>query len=230
MISVLCPSRGRPEQARDLLDSIRASSATNGVELILRLDSDDPRLHDYGDLVTGSDVRIIVDQRVVLSQCWNDAAACASWDVLMLCGDDIRFRSLDWDKLVMDAIWSVPDHLVLVHGRDGIQDDRVATHPFLHRRWMETVGYFVPPLFASDYNDLWLTEVADMIGRRRYLPDIYTEHMHPVVGKGPMDQTHLERLERHRSEGVDQLYRDTVQNRQADADKLRAVIAVESGS
>jgi hypothetical protein len=224
MISVLCPSRGRPEQARQLLDTIRATAATTGVELILRLDDDDPRLADYADQVTGTDVQIIVAPRTTLSICWNECAAIAHWDVLMLCGDDIRFRSPDWDKLVMDTIWSCPDRLVLVHGRDGIQDSRVATHPFMHRRWMETVGYFVPPLFASDWNDMWLTEVADMIGRRCYLPDLYTEHMHPVVGKGPMDQTHLERLDRHRTQGVDQLYRDTADGRRADADRLSAAI------
>lgn len=224
MISVLCPSRARPEQARELLETIRATAILQHVELILRLDDDDPYLADYADQVTGTDVTVLVDKRVVLSKCWNDAAAVARNDVLMLCGDDIRFRTEGWDKRVLETIYNEPDRLVLVHGRDGIQDDRVATHPFMHRRWMETVGYFVPPLFASDWNDMWLTEVADMIARRRYLVDVYTEHMHPVVGKGPMDQTHLERLERHRTQGVDQLYRDTADLRRQDADKLAAAI------
>ena len=42
------------------------------------------------------------------------------------------------------------------------------THGFLHRNWVETVGYFVPPYFSSDFNDTWLNEVADMIGRKIY--------------------------------------------------------------
>jgi hypothetical protein len=224
MISVLCPSRGRPVFARELLESIRATSVLKFVELILRLDDDDPFLGEYLDQVSGTDVTTIVGGRVVLSQCWNEAAAKAQNDVLMLCGDDIRFRTQGWDSYVLQTIYSVPDRILLVHGRDGIQDDKVATHPFLHRRWMETVGYFVPPLFASDYNDMWLTEVADAIGRRRYLPYVYTEHLHPAAGKYYLDQTHIERLTRHRWYDCDRIYRDTVQERRADADKLRAVL------
>jgi len=230
MISVLCPSRGRPVFARELLESIRATAVLQFVELILRLDDDDPHLGEYLDQVTGTDVNVIVGPRVILSQCWNEAAGKALNDVMMLCGDDIRFRTPGWDDYVCQAICSVPDRILLVHGRDGIQDDRVATHPFLHRRCVETTGYFCPPLFSSDYNDMWLTEVADLIGRRRYLDHVYTEHLHPVVGKHYLDQTHLERLARHRWDDCDRIYTDTVQDRHADADKLRAVLQpVEPG-
>lgn len=200
MISVLCPSRGRPGFARELLESMRATEEYQTNELILRLDEDDHTIEEYRRNVAGSDVQVIIGARVVLSQCWNEAYEKARHDVAMLCGDDIRFRTTGWDAQVLNEFEKVPDRLVLVHGRDGIQDDRVATHPFLHRNWVDTVGYFVPPIFASDYNDLWLTEIADQVQRRRYLPGLYTEHMHPVAGKGPMDQTHLERLTRHREE------------------------------
>lgn len=223
MISVLCPSRGRSTFARELLESIRATAASN-VELILRLDDDDPFLGEYADLVTGSDVRFLIGPRIVLSRCWNEAADAATADIMMLCGDDIRFRTADWDLRVHQEFSLCPDRLVLVHGRDGIQDAKVATHPFLHRRWVETVGYFVPPLFASDWNDMWLTEVADALGRRRYLPDIYTEHLHPAAGKYYLDQTHLERLARHSFWDCDRLYRETGTERSEDIAKLRAVI------
>lgn len=224
MISVLCPSRGRPTFARDLLESMRATGVLLYNQLVLRLDDDDPSLAEYGNLVTGSDVTIIVGPRVVLSQCWNEAYDKAQNDIAMLCGDDIRFRTQGWDDRVASTILNCRDRLVLVHGDDGIQGDKVATHPFLHRAWVDVVGYFVPPIFASDWNDMWLTEVADKIGRRCYLPDVYTEHLHPVAGKHYLDQTHLERLDRHRAEDCDRLYRDTAGERLADAEKLRAAI------
>lgn len=224
MISVLCPSRGRPTFARDLLESMRATGIMLYNQLVLRLDDDDPSLAEYGNLVTGSDVTIIVGPRVVLSQCWNEAYAKAGNDIAMLCGDDIRFRSYGWDNRVAETIHGWPDRLVLVHGQDGIQGDRVATHPFLHRAWVDVVGYFVPPLFASDWNDMWLTEVADGIGRRVYLPDVYTEHLHPVAGKHYFDQTHQERMARHQAEDCDRIYRETVEDRARDIQKLRLVI------
>lgn len=228
MISVLCPSRGRPTFARDLLESMRATGTFLGNQLVLRLDDDDPFLAEYRNIVHGSDVTTIVGPRVVLSQCWNEAFTRARNDVLMLCGDDIRFRTAGWDDRVVRTIDQCADRLVLVHGDDGIQHDRVATHPFLTRDWVDVVGYFVPPIFASDWNDMWLTEVADAIGRRCYLPDVYTEHLHPVAGKHYLDQTHLERMDRHRAEDCDRLYRETGEQRNADADKLRTAIEQRS--
>lgn len=218
VISLLVPSRGRPDQL-SLMWATALETSNGPIELVYRLDDDDnehyPQL-PYSTRLSGP--------RVVLSAMWNECADAATGGILMHCGDDIRFRSDGWDSAVRWAFEEYPDRIALVHGRDGIHDANMATHGFLHRRWVETVGYFVPPLFSSDYNDTWLTEVADMIGRRCYLPEVYTEHMHPAVGKGELDQTHRDRLQRHHQDDVDGLYRSTHHLRVADADKLRAVI------
>ena len=120
----------------------------------------------------------------------------------------------------------VPDKIVLVHGRDGIQDAGLATMGFVHRRWVETLGYLCPPYFSCDYNDLWLTEVADALHRRVFLPDVLVEHMHPVVGKAPLDTTHQERLNRGSRDNVGALYSSLTPQRLGDVEKLRAVLGV----
>jgi hypothetical protein len=89
---------------------------------------------------------------------------------------------------------------------------------------METVGYFVPPYFSSDYNDMWWTVVAREIDRLVYLPDLHTEHMHPAVGKAPLDQTHQERLARHRNDDCDAIWHRTAPQREEDIQKLLATI------
>lgn len=175
------------------------------------------------DQVT-DDVRVLVTARQTLSKYWNECASVARFDVLMQCGDDIIFQTDAWDTAVLRAFDDIPDKIALVHGDDGIQNGQIATHGFLHRRWMETVGYFVPPFFASDYNDLWLTEVANALGRRVYLHNVYTEHMHPIVNKAELDITHQERLNRHVNEGCDQIWQNTADLRQRDVEKLRAAI------
>ena len=111
-----------------------------------------------------------------------------------------------------------------MYGRDGIQDQKLGTHGFLHRNWVETVGYFVPPYFASDYNDLWLTDIAKRIKRARFLPEVFTEHMHPSVGKSELDVNHQERLRRHHRENVDLVYKSLKAKRKDDAKKLKAFI------
>lgn len=223
MISVLLPTRNRPANVRRLLDSALETAETE-VEFVVYVDDDDPTRDETCDVLARYAVTTIVGPRVVLSEAWNRCAERARFDVMMHCGDDIVFRTYGWDARVLETFDRYPDRIVLVHGSDGFQDANLGTHSFLHRRWVETVGYLVPPYFSSDYNDTWLNEVADALGRRVYLPNVYTEHMHPVAGKGSWDQTHQERLARHQRDDVARIYRDRAPERAADVDKLRRVI------
>lgn len=220
MISILVPTRGRPGNVERLLRSALETARTE-VEFIFYVDDDDPSSRD---VIDRHGAVAIVGPRVVLSEMWNRCWERARYDVAMHCGDDIVFRTDGWDDRVLTEFDRFPDRIAFVHGDDGIQEGRIGTHGFLHRRWIETVGYFVPPYFSSDYNDLWLSEVADALGRRVYLPDVYTEHMHPIAGKGELDQTHRERLERHVRDDVGTLYASLAAQRAADVAKLRAAI------
>lgn len=222
MISILVPTRGRPDNMERLVTSaFGMASLSVDVEFVFYIDSDDQASIAKADEL---DAQLIVGERIVLSQMWNECAAVASHDIMMHCGDDIIFRTADWDQMVVQEFDNCPDKILLVYGRDGIQDVNLATHGFLHRRWVDALGYFVPPYFSSDYNDTWNTEVARRVGRLRYLPNLYTEHMHPTARKGPLDQTHQDRLARHSADNVDQLYRDLAHKRIEDAEKLKAVI------
>lgn len=220
MISVLVPTRNRPESVRRLLDSSFETADTE-VEFIFYVDEDD---ESSLDIIYKHGAHAIIGPRIVLSEMWNRCAEKAYYPVMMHCGDDIVFRTEGWDARVLQVFNEYDDKIVFVHGRDGYQDANIGTHGFLHRNWIEAVGYFVPPYFSSDYNDLWLTEVADALGRRRYLNDVYTEHMHPVIGKGTWDQTHQERLRRHQQDDVAAIYARTLPERNADIVKLQAVI------
>lgn len=220
MISILCPSRGRPNNVHRLVSSALSSSSVP-LEFIFYFDEDDTTINSA---LSGLQVKHVVGPRIVLSKMWNRCYEEASNDIVMHCGDDIVFRSPGWDSLVLEAFDRYEDKIILVYGRDGIQDQGLGTHSFIHRNWVNTVGYFVPPYFSSDYNDTWLNDVAEALGRRVYIPEIYTEHMHFVAGKGPIDKTHAERLARHSADRVEDLYISKASEREADVVKLRNFI------
>lgn len=221
MISILCPSRGRPAGAERMVTSALATAADpDQVQVVLYRDDDDPAT--YPDL---PNTTVVTGPRIVLSQAWNGCFERATGEILMHAGDDLLFRSTDWDVHVAAAVEQFPDRIVFVHGDDGHWGAAFGTHGFLHRRWVDTVGYFVPPHFSSDYNDTWLNDVANALGRRVYLSQVVTEHLHPAFGKADWDQTHLERLERHRRDDVDSLYRRLAPERDRDASLLRKVMS-----
>jgi hypothetical protein len=226
MISLLVPSRYRPDQLIEMWHSaIDTAVDQDALEMIVRIDDDDSSYDKLRSRGTRGQIKWISGPRDVLSKNWNEAYEKSQGDIVMHCADDIRFRTPAWDLHVNTAFDKSPDKLIFVYGRDGIHDANLGTHGFLSRRWVEVVGYFVPPYFSSDYNDLWIDRVADSIGRRVYLPEIHTEHLHPVVGKGPLDLCHQERLARGRQDNVDQLYEDLRPKRIEDANKLLKAIA-----
>lgn len=229
MISLLCPTRNRPDNVRRMYRSA-LENAAGPVEALFYVDEDAPKsvpgeeLRELGHELTGTvpSVCVVPGPRITLSDMWNVLARSANGEIMMHCGDDIVFRSKDWDLQVINTFNAYPDRIVFVHGNAMDYGERFGTHGFLHRRWVQTVGYFTPPYFASDYADTWINDVADMIGRRHYLPDVITEHMHFVFGKAPLDATYQERLDRHGN--AVQLYESTLDQRQEAAEKLRAAM------
>lgn len=223
MISLLCPTRKRPHELLRMVDSVRLTSTVTP-EIICYVDEDDPSYnsrHFYG-------TKFIHGPRIVLSNTWNKCAEAATGEILGQMNDDVIFRTRGWDLDVENEFAKWPDKIVLVHGSDGSDrpsGDRGAfgPHPFVHRRWMEKLGYFTPPYFSSDYGDTWVNHLADVLGRRRYLPFVI-EHMHFWFGKAPQDETTNDRLERHSADNVGELYNGLAPLREIDIEKLKAAM------
>lgn len=221
-ISLLVPTRERPGQLARFCDSaLRLAERPDRVQVVVYIDRDDDT---YDNFDWPDRAVVVAGDRITLSECWNRCHAAATGPIFGHMGDDIVFRTPGWDRMVRDVFASWPDRIVFVHGADGIQNDRLGTHGFLHERWVDTVGYFVPPHFSSDFNDTWLTDVADRIGRRVYVPNLVTEHLHFSVGKAEIDRNTLDRLARHQADRVEELYATLESERVADAAKLADAI------
>ena len=223
MISILVPSRGRPKQLAEMIVSAyNTATYQRRIEFVVRLDDDDPANYTFPITVPAI---LVLGQRGLLSEMWNECYDHATGEIVMHGGDDIEFQTPGWDQMVRDAFAASEDKILLVQGDDlSPNREALATHGFVHRRWVETVGYFLPPLFSCDWNDVWLTEVADMIGRRVIL-DFITEHQHYSFDKRERDTTDLEREERGRDDDVVGLFNRTKPDRVRDAEKLRKAMA-----
>jgi hypothetical protein len=197
-------------------------SAQEEVELVFYVDED-----DQDTLAAVNDVQglAVVGPRIILAECWNRCAEAASGEILGQMGDDIIFHTGDWDVLLTSTFALFEDRICFVYGRDGVHDQRLGTHGFVHRRWIEAVGYFTPPYFSHDYCDAWLNDVAWLIDRKIYRATLYTEHLHPDVGKATSDRTLQEHAEAGKRDNVTALYQKLEPLRLEDADKLREVMS-----
>jgi hypothetical protein len=119
-----------------------------------------------------------------------------------------------------------PDNILMVHGDDlGCQRDKFGCHPCVHRRWVQTLGYFIPPYFDGEYGDTWVNDLANRLGRRKFLPFV-TEHMHHVFNKAVIDQTTKDYQARQAKQNPAKIFRDREAERIADSEKLRKLLEI----
>lgn len=220
-ISLLLPTRKRPEMFTKMYESAFATASDpNNIEVVAYIDDDDD---SYDDIEFKQLIKVR-GRRIVLSEMWNRCWAEATGEVFGHIGDDVIFKTQGWDKKITSAF--PEDRIAFVHGLDGSDQDKIGfgTHGFIHKRWTDTVGYFVPPYFSCDYNDTWLNEVADKIDRHAVVKDVLIEHMHPAWKKRETDETDRERMARGSTDNVESIYKTKSSERERDADKLTEAI------
>jgi GDP-D-mannose 3',5'-epimerase len=229
-ISIVVPTRKRAIPVKELIESAKNTADDfSRVQFCFYVDADDDEsrvaITNYSkDYTECAGIEYTTSQLPLkLSGMWNYAYdKLAFGDITMLCGDDIRFRSKGWDTRIIQEFDAVPDKILLVYGDDQLRHS--ATHSFVHRRWIQTSGFWLPPYFVADYCDTWLAEVATGINRIKYLPDVITEHMHFSVGKSAYDNTTELRLMRAHRENPGAIYAQKHGERLEHMAKLRALI------
>lgn len=100
--------------------------------------------------------------------------------------DDIRYRTRGWDTIVSSHTESI------VYGRDGYQDEKLATHPFIRTELPNLIGFLWPPTLYHICGDVFWHDLGKAIGSIAYDNRIYTKHLHPDCGLGAMDKTYEE--------------------------------------
>lgn len=178
MIDLLIPSRGRYLRLLETLKSAKATAShPYNLHAIIYLDDDDAA--NYGKLHVLNKTTVIVGEQDILSRAWNTCFHAGNGKIVMHCADDIIFESKGWDIMVEDHFKDYT--LSCLYGADGHQDKNCPTHSFTLRDAANKIGYYLPPYFTADWNDVWLMEVYKKLGRLLYNPSIVTRHLHVNV-------------------------------------------------
>ena len=198
MISFCCPSRGRPELARRLVDTATATQ-DGETEFLFYLNDDDTKLEQYKDLLDEKYYTIGPNQSTCYS--WNLMCDKAKHDVVMLMGDDVQVKTQHWDRLIVDEINNFADKILMVVPNDGrfkgtkslgnkvkLWGDTPlpAAHFAVHKNWTNTLGYLAPAFFWHWHVDSYTQKVARKLNRCLYMPTVEFKAkkiMHDDAGK-----------------------------------------------
>jgi hypothetical protein len=179
VIDLLCPTRGRPEQFKRMCDSAR-ETAEYEINILAYMDNDDTGRDKYQE-------DVFIGKPLSLSPAYQFLFNRSKSDIVMMCADDIMFRTKGWDTKVKQAM---PEDLIGVVSFDDLGRPRKEDgHPFIGRKFVELVGYFTYPKLQHSCVDNWVVDIAKAVNRYVY-SDIIIEHLHPKYSKGELDTTY----------------------------------------
>ena len=128
--------------------------------------------------------------------------------------DDLIFPGTLWEDQLRGTL--PPDKIGVACFDDGINGGNHFAFPIVTRAWYEALGYFTPECFNFGYHDTWIFDTAKRAGCAHYIGEHLIEHLHPTVGKRPVDQTFRER----NWSGDPKTFSDTAHIRQQHAERL----------
>jgi hypothetical protein len=180
MISLLCPSRGRPKAAIDLYKSFIDTQKFKN-EILFALQNDDEQLSVYIELFEKHSINYTVSESRPTTYLWNSLADIAKGDLLTLIGDDVIIETKNWDEIVETYASKISDKLFVITVNEGrtrkIDGRMTCPHPIVHKKWLETFGFFVPPFFQHRYIDTYLQNLAIAVDRFIEIPEVSFKHL-----------------------------------------------------
>ena len=221
-ITLIVATRERSLNVVRFWQSFKNTVTTDDVDILFLIDADDVVTQQTIQGLGATEVKALVGKRENVPIRINEAWSSVTSDIVGLFGDDIVFQTKSWDRKVVEAFKTWPDEIGVVYGSDGFQNEKLCTHPFLSRKWIETLGYAAHDGFFHYCVDTWLHDVARRVNRLLYLPDVLFEHLHPDAHKAKPDLLRRCKV-KYFQHDVD-ILESTVKQRQEDAEKLLKVM------
>ena len=196
MISWLCPSRGRPELAMTLLNSLTDNQFYDN-QLLFYLQSDDDRLDEYisNFKKIGYKEYVIGPYYRMQSLLWERLMPYVRCDYMGLIGDDVFCHTKNWDQILYNKLSQYDDNIVVGAANmytpklhiEKIKNNTFRymdnCHPIIHRKWFDTLGFFHNPIFPGACGDDWVLFLGQILGRYEFCPNVYLEHYSYTRGR-----------------------------------------------
>ena len=209
--SLLCPSRERLNKFLTFVSSVFTTvDNINNIEIVLGIDEDDPKFDSYYKIAKNLNfINFVKIKKGLfneegLSGIWNYMVTKTEGDILAMVGDDMIFKTNDWDKKIINTFKAKSDPIWLIHCNDGMRGAGnkyegvapMAVNSFVHRAYVNAVGRYVQTEVKEIFQDTYLDKLFSVMKRKIYYHDILIKHLHFSEG-GTKDAT-SEKLEETR--------------------------------
>lgn len=221
IISILSPTRQRPQLAYRFAKSVMDTAVDlSRVELLFYVDDDDPCLEEYRQMISKTPFQLVVGKPIRVGPAWNILARKCKGDYLMMGNDDLVSITPGWDNILCKEIKIYDDEIFCAWFDDNLNGKKHCAFPIVSRRWVETIGYFMPECFSFFFPDTWLEDLGKRVKRLHYISSAVFEHRHFSTGKMERDTTTIRNRSRNQSKTDQDIYEANAHIRNVDAGKL----------
>lgn len=232
-IAILVPTRERMNNRLTLLFSLLTTvSDINNISVYYGVDKDDPTLETIKKVAKAIPCLKVLEienngQFLGLGKLWNLLVDNSTEEIISMIGDDMVFKTKDWDLKIIDEFKNGPkDNIKAVHCNDDFHGDKLAVNLFCHRKYAEVMGGFMREEFKINWVDQWLHQVFSAFDRLTYRGDIMIEHRHWVLGKNVRDNTAARMAVADVNKISDKLWYSLKDERINDVNKLAAYLNI----
>jgi hypothetical protein len=224
-ISLLLPTRGRPDLVQRFLRSVAEQSAhPELVEVVLCVDEDDVGSH--GIAFDQLALKLIVGPRRTMGEYNAECLRLSSGEITIAVNDDIVVRTKGWDDMVRTLDAHYADGVYLGYGNDLFKGPRLCTFPILSRTTCDLMIEPYPPDYKGAFIDMHLMDIFRRLEHRGYAricyaADLVFEHVHYRNNPAALDATYSDRLRF----ADDLTFISLIEARRLEADRLAAHIA-----
>lgn len=186
-ISIIHPSRGRPEQCYETVKKWvkNAGFSFGELEYLVSVDFNDD-IEKYSKIEMEYWAKLLVNENKSAIEAINHAAKQATGDILIVVSDDTDCP-VGWFHALEMELKDKSDFCSKVN--DGLQPTLI-TMPIMDRIYYERYGYIYNPQYQHMFCDQELTSVAIMTGKYIKLPLTFN-HLHYSAGLSPKDAINL---------------------------------------
>lgn len=214
-IAALMPTRSRPEMAQLAIKSLfEKCYQYKNFKVFILLDKDDnansmllkQATKDFPNLVFFEN-----QQTKTMGEMVNELQkkAESECDIFIPFPDDYRIVTQNWDSIIFDMFSNKKEIPECCYFNDSIVPENQATFTVLNKKWIESVGRYVTNYFPFWFDDVWLDEVAQMVGVKKKI----NISVNCFSGKGTTPR--MKNLPFWNS-----FFRNTISERLSDANKL----------
>jgi hypothetical protein len=217
--SVLIPTRGRLSALVSMMQScLDMAESPAKIQFCLYIDRDDDSYNlDTLKKIT-SDILVLRGPRMSLSLMFNSLLTIATGEFFFWSGDDVIFKTKNWDGELQKSILRWSDKLGVAYANDMADYPQLyATIGMVHYEWVSLFGYLFTPHMKDNGIDFWISEVARRGNRLSLCENVKIDHRQYRQGKSSFDSTYADRRNDHQTYDVLELYRVLKFQRRRDA-------------